>query len=66
MNISYLSVSRKQCWDLCEQQYKYRYHLNMVPNKPQQFYFTYGQIIHKGAELFVESKSVICPYEETT
>lgn len=56
MNISYLSVSRKQCWDLCEQQYKYRYHLNVIPNKPQQFYFTYGQIIHKGAELFVESK----------
>lgn len=56
MNISYLSVSRKQCWDLCQQQYKYRYHLNVVPNKPQQIYFTYGQIIHKGAELFVESK----------
>ena len=56
MNISYLSVSRKQCWDLCQQQYKYRYHLNVIPDKPQQIYFTYGQIIHKGAELYVESK----------
>lgn len=56
MNISYLSVSRKQCWDLCQQQYKYRYHLNVVPNKPQQIYFTYGQVVHKGAELYVESK----------
>jgi len=56
MKISHLSVSRKQCWDLCEQQYKYRYHLNVVSNKPQQIYFTYGQIIHKGAELYVESK----------
>lgn len=56
MNISHLSVSRKQCWDLCEQQYKYRYHLNVVSNKPQPIYFAYGQIIHKGAELFVESK----------
>ena len=56
MKISHLSVSRKQCWDLCEQQYKYRYHLNVIPDKPQPFYFTYGQIIHKGAELFVDSK----------
>lgn len=56
MNISHLSVSRKQCWDLCQQQYKYRYHLNVVSNKPQPIYFAYGQIIHKGAELFVESK----------
>ena len=41
---------------MCEQQYKYRYHLNIIPDKPQQIYFTYGQVVHKGAELYVESK----------
>ena len=56
MEIDYLSVSRKQCYDTCEQQYKYKYHLKIVPDKPQQIFFTYGQVIHKAAELYVDSK----------
>ena len=56
MNIDHLSVSRKQCWDLCEQQYKYKYHLKVISDKPQQIFFTYGQVIHKAAELYVASK----------
>jgi CRISPR/Cas system-associated exonuclease Cas4 (RecB family) len=56
MEIDYLSVSRKQCYDTCEQQYKYKYHLKVVPDKPQQIFFTYGQVIHKAAELYVGAK----------
>ena len=56
MDIDYLSVSRKQCWDTCELQYKYKYHLKLISEKPQQIFFTYGQVIHKAAELFVGSK----------
>jgi len=56
MEIDYLSVSRKQCWDTCQQQYKYKYHLKVISNKPQQIFFTYGQVIHKAAELYVASK----------
>lgn len=56
MEIDYLSVSRKQCYDTCQQQYKYKYHLKIIPDKPQQFFFTYGQVIHKAAELYVATK----------
>lgn len=53
MDIEHISVSRKGCWDLCKQQYKYRYHLKIIPEGEQPFYFTYGKIIHKIAEIYV-------------
>lgn len=56
MNINHISVSRKKCHDTCEQQYKYRYHLKLASPEPEPFYFVYGTIVHKVAELYVENK----------
>jgi CRISPR/Cas system-associated exonuclease Cas4 (RecB family) len=56
MLINHLSVSRSQCFELCQQQYKYRYHLKVIPDKPEQIYFVYGKLIHKAAEIYVEKK----------
>jgi CRISPR/Cas system-associated exonuclease Cas4 (RecB family) len=56
MNIEHISISRKQCWDLCEQQYKYRYHLREPVEGEQPYYFTYGKIVHKIAEAYVLNK----------
>jgi len=55
MNINHISVSRKKCFDTCEQQYKYRYHLKIPRPGEEPFYFTYGSIVHKVAELYVEN-----------
>lgn len=57
MNINHISVSRKKCFDLCQQQYKYRYHLKVPAPGPEPFYFVYGTIVHKIAELYVEEKA---------
>lgn len=56
MKIEHLSVSRTQCFDLCQQQYKYRYHLKVIPDKPEQIYFLYGKLVHKAAEIYVQEK----------
>lgn len=56
MNIDHLSVSRTGCFEQCQQQYKYRYHLKIVPDKPEQLHFTYGKLVHKAAEVYVENK----------
>lgn len=56
MNISTISVSRKQVWDQCQQQYKYKYHLKVDPFEPEPFYFVYGKIVHKIAETFILKK----------
>jgi CRISPR/Cas system-associated exonuclease Cas4 (RecB family) len=56
MNINHISVSRKKCFDLCQQQYKYRYHLKLDSPVEKPFYFVYGTIVHKIAELYVEGK----------
>lgn len=63
MRIEHLSVSRTQCFDLCQQQYKYRYHLKVVPDKPEQIYFLYGKLVHKAAEIYVEKKGEIPIFE---
>ena len=55
MNIEHISVSRKQCFDTCKAQYKYRYHLKIVSEEPVADHFTYGKIVHKVAECYVES-----------
>ena len=57
MDINHISVSRKKCFDLCQQQYKYRYHLKIPAPGPEPFYFVYGTIIHKIAELYVHEKA---------
>jgi len=56
MNIEHISVSRKQCFDTCKAQYKYRYHLKIVSDVPVADHFTYGKIVHKVAECYVEEK----------
>lgn len=56
MDINHISVSRKKCFDLCQQQYKYRYHLKVEAPGPEPFYFTYGTIVHKIAELYVKHR----------
>lgn len=53
MDCEHISVSRKQCWDECQQKYKYRYHLKIIPETEPPFYLTYGKIIHKIAEHYV-------------
>lgn len=59
MIISHHSVSRKKCFDLCQQQYKYRYHLKLERPGEEPFYFVYGTIVHKIAELYVENRGEI-------
>ncbi len=51
-----MSVSRKQTWNECQQKYKYRYHLKMIPEGPIQPYFTYGKLVHKIAEVYVQEQ----------
>lgn len=53
-----MSVSRHGVWDDCKQKYKFRYHLG-IPPEYEQFYFTYGKIIHKIADIHVRSKGEI-------
>jgi CRISPR/Cas system-associated exonuclease Cas4 (RecB family) len=54
MNINHISVSRKKCFDLCQQQYKYKYHLKVPSPAPEPFYFVYGKALHKIAETYVK------------
>jgi len=53
MNITHMSVSRKTVWDECKKKYYFKYHINVKPDEPEPFYFTYGKIIHKIAEEYV-------------
>lgn len=48
-----MSVSRRDVWKTCSQQYKYKYELQLEPCEETPFYFTYGSIIHKIAEEYV-------------
>ena len=56
MNITHMSVSRKSVWDECKKKYHFKYHLKIEPDQDEPFYFTYGKIIHKIAEEYVERK----------
>ena len=51
-----MSVSRKNLWDECKKKYYYKYHVKLKPEEPEPFYFTYGKIIHKIAEEYIEKK----------
>lgn len=59
MDISNISVSRRDVWKECIQKYKYQYHLKLSPEEPEPFYFTYGSIIHRIAEEYVSNKKSI-------
>jgi CRISPR/Cas system-associated exonuclease Cas4 (RecB family) len=52
----HMSVSRKQTWTECPAKYKYRYHLKIIPDVPEQPYFVYGKLVHKIAEIYVKEK----------
>ncbi len=56
MRIEHLSVSRVGVWRLCQQQYKYKYHEKIPSLEEDPIYFTYGSIIHKIAEKYIEGK----------
>ena len=59
MNITHISVSRKQVWDLCKQSYKYKYHLKIPSKEPEPIYFRYGKIVHKIGEIYVLNKGEV-------
>lgn len=56
MNINHISISRKKLFDDCEKRYYYRYHKEVPSPVPEQFYFVYGKIVHKIAEIYVKNK----------
>jgi RecB family exonuclease len=56
MKIDHLSVSRVGVWELCRQQYKYKYHEKLPSLEEDPIYFTYGSIVHKIAEKYIELK----------
>ena len=56
MNIEHISVSRGKSYKQCPYYYKLKYH-DKIPNPgEEQFYFVYGKIIHKIAEMHVEER----------
>lgn len=57
MNIEHISVSRSKTFKQCAQLYKFKYHLKIPNPGEEQFYFTYGKIVHKIAETYVEEKA---------
>ena len=59
MKIDHLSVSRVGVWQLCQQQYKYRYHEKLPSLEEDPIYFIYGSIVHKIAEKYIEAKGEI-------
>lgn len=65
MKIEHISVSRGKSYKQCPYYYKLKYH-EKIPNPgEEQFYFVYGKIIHKVAEVIVEEGgsrpiSIVC------
>jgi hypothetical protein len=56
MNIEHISVSRGKSYKQCPYYYKLKYH-DKIPNPgEEQFYFVYGKIVHKIAEVHVAEK----------
>lgn len=56
MKIKHISISRSGVWHECQVKYRYKYHLEVIPNKPEPPYFAYGKLVHKAAELYVKDK----------
>lgn len=59
MRIEHISLSRLNVFNQCQQLYKYKYHLKIPSPIEEPFYFTYGKIVHKIAETYVENKKQI-------
>ena len=57
MLINHQSVSRKKCYEECQQAYKFRYHMKIPRPGEEPFYFTYGTIIHRIGEVYVKKKA---------
>lgn len=56
MIIEHISVSRGKSYKNCAYYYKLKYH-EKIPNPgEEQFYFTYGKIVHKIAEVHVQER----------
>lgn len=53
MNIPHISVSRADLYNECPYKYKLKYHDKIPSPIPEPFYFVYGKIIHKIAEVYV-------------
>ena len=56
MKIPYISVSRKNVWDLCQLKYKFQYHMGVKPDMEEPSYFIYGKIVHRAAECYIDEK----------
>lgn len=56
MNIEHISVSRDTCVKECEQKYKFRYHLKIIPDGPVAPYLSYGKFVHTCAEHYVREQ----------
>lgn len=56
MEINRISPSRYELYTLCPQKYKFKYHLQQVSTTPEPFYFIYGKVVHKIAELYTKYK----------
>lgn len=53
MDINHISVSRASTFHECAQKYKFKYHLKVESPEPEKFHFTYGKVVHKIAEEYV-------------
>lgn len=58
MKIEHISNSRHDIWQTCEQKYKYRYHLQIIP-PVEPPYFAFGKIIHSIIENFTKNRGKI-------
>lgn len=58
MKINHISISRESTWLECEQKYKYKYHLDMLPEEEAPHFF-YGKIVHKIIENYTLGRGLI-------
>lgn len=56
MNIEHISISREGVWTQCQQLYKFKYHLKVIPDVPTPFYFTFGKLVHRIIEEHTKAK----------
>jgi hypothetical protein len=56
MLIEHISISRSKSYKQCDWYYKLKYHEKIQNPGVEQWYFTYGKIVHKCAELYVQEK----------
>lgn len=56
MLIEHISVSRAGTYKECAQKYKFHYHLKVPSPVEEPFYFSYGKIVHKLAEEYIQCR----------